>query len=380
MNRRVDRPPSSESRSHPSRNISSRNQESRVKPNTKKSATRPLSNQKGSNSGQSSWFASQVSLSSVVGSVSSVGSLPLYAWLAHHRFSCIDSLQRLLATPWQSMLTGLVVAIALVLPALLYLAFDNIRPVGEQWQSHKQISLYIQPKAQSLAVEKLRQRLAKSTAIANVKMITPDMAKQDFLQYSGLGSVLSSLDSNPLPYVLTVQAAETQNTPRQLEDLLSRLAVEPLVESAQLDMQWLRRLQEMMDLAQRVVLSLAALLAVGVVLIIGNTIRLSIENRRNEIVVIKMVGGTDGFVKRPFLYSGFWYGVVGAILALLLLGIAELWLSVPIQRLAILYDSEYTLSLISLNISGIVVIAACALGWVGAWLSVSRQLKQIEPE
>ena len=285
-----------------------------------------------------------------------------------------------MATPWQSMMTGLVVAIALVLPALLYLAFDNIRPVGEQWQSHTQISLYLQPKTQSLAVDKLRQRLAESPAIESVKVITPDMAKQDFQQYSGLGNVLSALDSNPLPYVLTVQAAETQSAPEQLENLLATLAVEPLVESAQLDMQWLRRLQEMMDLAQRVVLSLAALLAVGVMLIIGNTIRLAIESRRNEIVVIKMVGGTDGFVKRPFLYTGFWYGVVGAVLALLLLGIAELWLSAPIQQLAFLYDSEYTLSLISFNIGVLVVISASVLGWLGAWLSVSRHLKHIEPE
>ncbi|MFT6201415.1 MAG: cell division transport system permease protein [Candidatus Endobugula sp.] len=377
MNRRVDRPPSSESRNNQSGNNPSRNQESRVKPNTKKSANRSSSNKKASNSSQSSWFASQVSFSSMVGSV---GSLPLNAWLVHHRFSCVDSLQRLLATPWQSMMTGLVVAIALVLPALLYLAFDNIRPVGEQWQSHTQMSLYLQPKTQPLAVDKLRQRLGELSAIFSVKIVTPDMAKQDFQQYSGLGNVLSSLDSNPLPYVLTVQAADTQNTPEQLENLLATFALEPLVESVQLDMQWLRRLQEIMDLAQRVVLSLAALLAVGVMLIIGNTIRLAIESRRNEIVVIKMVGGTDGFVKRPFLYTGFWYGIAGAILALLLLGIAELWLSAPIKQLAFLYDSEYTLSLISLNIGVLVVISASILGWLGAWLSVSRHLKHIEPE
>lgn len=361
MNRRVNKPSAAQ--------LSRTNNSS-----TKQGAVRKAANKKTVNKSQSAWFSSSVSFSSLV------SALPFNAWADHHRFSCVDSLQRLLATPWQSMMTWLVVAIALVLPALLYLAFDHIRPVSEQWQNDTQISLYIQSKTQPLAVEKLQQRLSELAEVDTVEIITPAMAQQEFQQYSGLGKVLASLDNNPLPYVLTVQAKATNNTPEQLAALQAQLQNEVLVETAQLDMDWLRRLQEIIHIAQRVVLSLALLLSVGVMLIIGNTIRLAIENRRNEIVVIKMVGGTDGFIKRPFLYTGFWYGIGGALLALPILLIAELWLSPPIQQLAFHYESEYTLSLINLNIAALIILLAGALGWLGAWLSVSRHLKHIEPE
>lgn len=356
-------------------------------------ASKKVVNKKASNKSQGSWFSSQVSFaspSSVAPSEKSGGpsgaplSAPLNAWLAHHRFSCIDSLQRLLNTPWQSLATGLVVAIALVLPTLLYIVFEQARPLQNTWQNHTQISLYIAPKAQPLAVEKLQQRLLALPAIRAIEVITPEMGKQDFQQHSGLGNILSSLENNPLPYVLLVQPRVNDNatgaSPALLANLQTQLAAEPLVEEAQLDTQWLRRLHEMANLAQRVVLSLALLLAVGVILVIGNTIRLSIESRRNEIVVIKMVGGTDGFIKRPFLYTGLWYGLSGAILSLLILSGVQGWLAQPVTQLAALYGSEYTLSLLSIETVALVVVVASSLGWLGAWLSVSRHLQQIEPE
>jgi cell division transport system permease protein len=366
MNRRVNKPSAAQ--------LSRTSNSSAKHGASKQGAVKKSSNKKSANKSQSVWFSSSISFSSLV------SALPFNAWADHHRFSCVDSLKRLLATPWQSMMTWLVVAIALVLPALLYLAFDNIRLVGEQWQNDTQISLYIQPKAQPVAIEKLQQRLSELAEVDTVELITPAMAQQEFQQYSGLGSVLASLDDNPLPYVLTVQVTASNNSPEQLTALQARLQSEALVESAQLDMNWLRRLQEIMRLAQRVVLSLALLLSVGVILIIGNTIRLAIESRRNEIVVIKMVGGTDGFIKRPFLYTGFWYGIGGALLALPILFIAELWLSGPIKQLAFHYESEYTLSLIDINIAALIIMFAGILGWLGAWLSVSRHLKHIEPE
>lgn len=371
MNRRVNKPSAAQlSRTNSGLAKSSTSKSGAVK----KAPNKTAPNKKSANKSQSAWFSSAVSFSSLV------SALPFNAWADHHRFSCVDSLQRLLSTPWQSMMTWLVVAIALVLPALLYLAFDNVRPVSKQWQNDTQISLYIHPKAQLIAIEKLQQRLSELAEVDTVELITPAMAQQEFQQYSGLGDVLASLDNNPLPYVLTVQATVSHNTPEQLKALQVQLQREVLVETAQLDMNWLRRLQEIMNLAQRVILSLAFLLSVGVILIIGNTIRLAIENRRNEIVVIKMVGGTDGFIKRPFLYTGFWYGIGGALLALPMLFLAELWLSTPIQKLAFHYESEYTLSLIDLNISALIILLAGVLGWLGAWLSVSRHLKYIEPE
>jgi cell division transport system permease protein len=304
----------------------------------------------------------------------------LQAWMAHHQYSCRDSLQRLLKDPWQSFLTWMVVAIALILPAMLYLALSNAQQVGQNWQGSAKMSVYIQYEAQPLAIEHLQQRLSHLLQVANIEVITPDAAQQEFQQYSGLGDVLASLDVNPLPTVLTITPSPEYRSPEQLTELQSILQAEPLVDLVQLDLGWLRRLQAMMNVAQHVVLALACLLAVGVLLIIGNTIRLAIENRRNEIVVIKMVGGTDGFVRRPFLYTGFWYGIGGGVCALAILMLASAWLSSPVEALLSLYASKYTLTWISWSYSCFMVLGAGFLGWLGAWLAVSRHLKHIEPE
>jgi cell division transport system permease protein len=303
----------------------------------------------------------------------------LKAWFAHHRFSCLDSLQRLFATPWQSVMTWMVVAIALVLPAVLYLGLSNVQQLSESWRGNTQISAYIRYQAQPLAIEQLQQRLAAHPDIQSVGVITPEEAKQAFEQYSGLGQVMSSLDKNPLPTVLTIKPRADASTPNHLTILQNTLSAEPLIDFVQLDIGWLRRLQQMMALSQRIVLALAGLLGLGVLLIIGNTIRLSIENRRNEIVVIKMVGGTDGFVRRPFLYTGLWYGIGGGVLAILLLSLAGLWLKAPVQQLLFLYDSDYSLTWVSFNSIVFIIAGAALLGWIGAWLAVSRHLKHIEP-
>jgi cell division transport system permease protein len=307
-------------------------------------------------------------------------SVLLHAWFAHHQFSCRDSLQRLLKTPWQSLMTWMVVAIAMVLPAILYLGLHNVQQLGQDWRGNGQMSLYIESQAQPLAIEKLQQRLLTYTDIESITVVSPDAAKQEFQQYSGLGDVLESLDENPLPTVFIVKPTMTASHPEELIALQGKLKVEPLIELAQLDTGWLRRLHEMMNIAQRAVLALAALLALGVLFIIGNTIRLSIESRRNEIVVVKMVGGTDGFVRRPFLYTGFWYGIGGGILALGLLFFAGLWLSAPVQRLASLYGSEYSVTWFDFNTVVFILCGAAFLGWIGSWLDVARHLKSIEPE
>lgn len=302
------------------------------------------------------------------------------AWFAHHRFSCRDSLQRLLRTPWQSIMTWLVVAIALVLPAVLYLGLSNAQQLGASWQNKAQMSVYIQYQAKPLAIEQLQQRLLLLEEIDSLTLVTPEEAKQDFQEYSGLGNVLESLDNNPLPAVLTVIPSSKLNSPEQLSALQKKLQLEALVDFVQVDITWLRRLYEIMNLAQHIVLALAALLSLGVLLIIGNTIRLAIENRRNEIIVIKMVGGTDGFVRRPFLYTGLWYGVGGGLFASLFLLVAGIWLSEPVQTLIALYKSDYSLTWLSFNYIIFIIVGAGILGWLGAWLAVSRHLRHIEPE
>ncbi|MFT5419985.1 MAG: cell division transport system permease protein [Candidatus Endobugula sp.] len=358
MNRRVDYPASKKPAKKTVANKNVRNKASKTLANTAPKQEHPT----GANHSEQS------------------SSVLLHAWFAHHQFSCIDSLQRLLKTPWQSLMTWMVVAIAVVLPAILYLGLHNVQQLGQDWQGNGKMSLYIQSQAQPLAIEKLQQRLMSYAEIESITVVSPDAAKQEFQQYSGLGDVLQSLDENPLPTVFIVKPAITASHPEALIALQEKLKVEPLIELAQLDTGWLRRVHEMMNIAQRAVLALAALLALGVLFIIGNTIRLAIESRRNEIVVVKMVGGTDGFVRRPFLYTGFWYGIGGGILALGLLLFAGLWLSAPVQRLAFLYDSEYSLTWFDFNTVVFILCGAALLGWLGSWLAVSRHLKSVEPE
>lgn len=300
------------------------------------------------------------------------------AWIAHHRQSCRDSLGRLFRTPWQSLLTWTVIAIAIVLPAALYLGLQNVQQITQGWQGKAEMSLFLHPKARPQAIDVLRERLMKEPSITHIAVISPEQAKLEFQQYAGLGNILDSLEDNPLPAVMVLTLDNTLQ-PHQLEQLQGQLQQERLVDVAQLDIAWLKRLNEMTRLARHIVTAFAVLLALGVLLVVGNTIRLEIENRREEIVVTKMVGGTDGFVRRPFLYTGLWYGVGGALIAFILLLLAEMWVAEPLNALFLLYESEYSLSWLSLNSVAFIFLLSSTLGLAGAWLAVARHLRHIEP-
>lgn len=303
----------------------------------------------------------------------------LDAWLAHHSTTAIESLLRLLRSPLQSLLTWLVVAVAVALPAALYVVLSNVQNLGYSWQESSQLSVFIQRDARPEAVQSLRAALLARPDVEAVEHIPPDAALEEFKRYSGLGRVVESLEQNPLPDVLLIQPNEKGAGPKALEQLQAALEKELLVAEVRVDMAWVKRLQQMMQLGQRAVLALAGLLALGVLLAIGNTIRLAIENRRDEILVVKLVGGTDAFVRRPFLYTGFWYGLGGGLLALVLLGLGLWWLSGPVGRLAQEYQSEFRLSGLEWAVSIQLVLLAGLLGLAGAWLAVARHLSDIEP-
>ena len=303
----------------------------------------------------------------------------LVAWWAHHKSSCRGSLQRLLETPLQSLLTWMVIAIALALPSGLYLGLQNIQQLGHGWQDNAQMSVFLKRQAAPQAIAQVQAALDKDQDIASIETIAPGSALAEFQQHSGLGDVLSHLDENPLPTVFVVQPKESVDNPDKLNQLQARIAAYPVVDNVQLDLGWLRRLHELLALGERIVFALASLLALGVLLIIGNTLRLAIENRRDEIVVTKMVGGTNGFVRRPFLYTGVWYGLGGGLLAAVLLLVMGLWLSNPVNNLIYLYNSDYSMQFVSLGSIAALLFISAVLGWAGAWLAVSRHLKGVEP-
>ncbi len=213
--------------------------------------------------------------------------------------------------------------------------------------------------------------------ILSVSLITAEAALQEFQQESGFGNILEGLDENPLPSVLVVTPVSQQL--EEIQVLLSALQSYSGVETVLFDLAWLQRLSGILSLAQRLTMMLGGLLGIGVALVVGNTIRLAIENRRAEIVVVKLVGGTDAYVARPFLYTGLWYGVGGGLIASVLVWIAQFMLAGPVARLSGLYEGEF--ELIGLGISGffLVLAGSALLGWFGAWLSVLRHLRAIEP-
>lgn len=304
----------------------------------------------------------------------------LEAWQAHHSTCAIESLLRLLRSPLQSLLTWLVVAIATALPATLFVALDNVRALGYNWQTSSQISVFINQQAAPAAVERWREALRSDSSIAHVEYISPEQALAEFREHSGLGQVLDDLEDNPLPAVLLVQPTDIASQGEPLEQLLQQLKDHALSDDAKLDMMWVQRLEQLLELAARGVFFLALLLIFGLLLVIGNTIRLAIESRRDEILVVKLVGGTDAYVRRPFLYTGLWYGLGGGLLALTLLALGLYWLDGPVARLASLYHSDFHLQGLSLIASAQLVLLAGLVGLAGAWLAVGRHLAAIRPQ
>lgn len=297
------------------------------------------------------------------------------AWRDHHSLSAADSLRRVLDNPASSILTWLVIGIAMALPAALGIALDNARNVSGSWDSPAQISLFMKAPVDAAAAGELQRGLAARGDVDSARLIPRDEALEEFAELSGFADVVASLDANPLPnLVLVVPAAGVD--PAALQAELAEL--EP-VDQAVLDMAWVQRLNNIMELGRRLVLALGGLLVLGVVLILGNTIRLAIESRRDEIVIVKLVGGSNAFVRRPFLYTGLWYGVGGGAVAALLVLAALVFLDGPVSNLARLYQSGFELQGIGLIGSLQLVLLGGLLGLAGAWLAVSRHLGAIEP-
>lgn len=301
------------------------------------------------------------------------------AYIQHHKLMAIDSLKRLLTAPGSSLMTWLVLAIALSLPMTLYVALENVKQLSRNWDQTSQISVYLKKGALERFANDMTQGIASWPEVSSAVYISPDQALKEFSASTGLSDVIFGLGDNPLPGVISVVPRLANQDAVTLEQLQQKLQSQRHVDSVQLDLMWVKRLYQFMELGQRLVWALAALLGLAVLLIIGNTIRLSIESRRDEIRVVKLVGGTDAFVRRPFLYTGLWFGFGGGLIAWLLLSIGLAWLSGPVEQLISLYGSEFTLQGLGFVDSLLLIFDGVVLGWLGAWLAVSRHLSSIEP-
>ncbi|MDX1801270.1 MAG: permease-like cell division protein FtsX [Marinobacter sp.] len=303
----------------------------------------------------------------------------LDGYVGHHRRVAGDSARRLLQAPAASLMTWTVMGVALALPVGLLLLLASLQNISAGWENAARVTVYLSESTTLDDAKKLRLDLATRADVLDVNLIDKTTALAEFRADSGLGDALDYLDDNPLPHTLLVTPALTARNENGIRNLVAALQQTGGVDQVQVDLGWLQRLNAIADVLGRSVWALALLLAVAVVLVIGNTIRLAIENRRDEIVVAKLVGGTDAFVRRPFLYTGIWYGLGGGLIAFVVLELSLWWLSAPVDRLANLYNSQF--ELVGLTFEGALALLAAAVlfGWLGAWLAVKRHLDAIEP-
>jgi cell division transport system permease protein len=301
------------------------------------------------------------------------------AYFARHAQTLVGSLGRVVKHPFASVMTMGVIALALALPLFLNLILANLRTATADWNDAFDLSVYMDKKAGAARTAALARQLRQRDDVATVRIVTADQAMAEFRENSGFGKALDALTDNPLPDTLVVTPTLGSSTPQGTDALKEAIAAMPDVHTVQLDTEWVKRLQAMLDLLRRVVALSGGLLGAGVVLIVGNTIRLDIQNRRAEIEVMKLVGASDGFARRPFLYGGVWYGVGGALIALILVAIAAAVLARPVDALAALYGSRFHLQGLEASDAAAVLGLAVALSWLGSWLAATRHIRGIEP-
>ena len=296
-----------------------------------------------------------------------------------HAQAFFGALGRLARNPFASALTLLVIALALALPAALRLFVNNAQLAVGGFANSVDLTVYLKTDVPLAKAEQLARAARERSEVAQVTLIPADQALEEFRKYSGFGAALEALKDNPLPHVLHVRPRVSAESAATLDSLRHYLSAWPEVDTVQMDTEWVNRLNAILDVLQRLLAMAAILLGLGVLAIIGNTIRLEILNRRPEIEVTKLVGGSNAFVRRPFLYSGILYGVGGALLAWAIVVTVVVVLAQPVATLSQLYGSQFTLQGLSEQEVGILLGTGAVLGWLGAWVSATRHLRTIEP-
>ncbi len=304
----------------------------------------------------------------------------LGAMLAHHQHTLEDSLLRLWRDPFQTLMTTMVVAIALSLPATLLLVVDNVRQFENNFDSFSQITVYVNNTASQQQIDVIQEKIESLSEVNSLVYINPEQALQQFTEASGFGSALEYLDDNPLPSVFIVEPViDVLSLPQKAKQLMADLVNIDYIDDVKIDMLWLQRLRSLTEFGKKVVLALGGALGLGVLVIIGNSIRLAIHNRREEIIVVKLVGGTDAYVRRPFLYFGMLLGLIGALEAGIMLTMGFWWLGGSVENISQLYGSAFVLN--GLGFQGFFALLSTGLllGLSGAWLAVGKHLNHIKP-
>ncbi|MDB2409286.1 permease-like cell division protein FtsX [Pseudomonadales bacterium] len=301
------------------------------------------------------------------------------SWRSHHRLVASQSIRRLIATPVSSMMTILVLAVAITLPAALNIAISNVAQLTGQANDNVQMSLYLQNDISDKKARKITADVSRWDSVSGTRYISPQEAKASFNDMEGFAGIIDSLPKNPLPGVIVLTLSEHSLSSEKAINLKKKAMGIKEVASAKIDLEWLQKIHAILGLAQQVSAVLTVLLSIGVMLVVGNTIKLSIDNRREEIIVTKLVGATNAFVRRPFLYMGLWFGIGGALIALALISLCKYALTSALESLSLAYGGEIALSGLGLTNSLVLLVLAALLGWLGAWLAASQHIRALEP-
>jgi cell division transport system permease protein len=304
----------------------------------------------------------------------------LYAYFNNHGHTLFSSLGRLSRTPLTTSMTVAVLAVAIALAGSFYILVVNIQQLAGNLEASNQISIFLKQHVAVSRGEQLAAQIAKDPKIKRINFISPDQAMAEFKIYSGFGEALNALDSNPLPAVIQVLPINALESQKAIKTIISKFQKLPEVDFVQMDMQWVERLQAIIEIARKAISAMALLLAMAVIFITGNTIRLELQNRREEVLIAKLVGATDAFIQRPFLYSGFWYGFLAGVFAWVITTMMLLILQQPVENLSALYDHSFNLHFLNFTEAVLLILIASMLGIVGSWIVLMQQLKTLKPE
>ena len=301
-------------------------------------------------------------------------------YLSRHFQVLFSTLGDMTRTPVASLNTILIVAITLLLPCLLYVVVKSAQGLSDNWQGRPQISIFLQQELSEGEAKLIFDEISLLPAIGLAEFVSPNQALEEFRALSGLDSEIDFLDNNPLPTSVVLMPKNEYANSEQLMSLEQELSKIDGIDKIRLDLDWTDRFNAILNVFTSIASLMSGLLALALILIVGNTIKLLILNRRHEIEITKLVGGTDTFVRRPFLYYGSLYGFLGSLFTLLLLLGAALLVKQPIEQLSQLYQSHSALYKLSITDMAIILAIGTALGWLAARWSVAQHLRKVQPK
>ena len=303
----------------------------------------------------------------------------LSAYRDNHAHALFSSLGRLVTKPFSFLMTIIVLSSSISLACGFYLTLINVQQLTSNLESSNQISLFLKTEINDEQAKELARKIRQNPQVQSVNIINKEQALVEFKNYSGFGAAMDVLEQNPLPSVLQVLAKNSLEDKTALEELYNNLQKFDQVETVQLDMQWVSRLQSIVTVVRYIVWLFSTMIAVGVIFIIGNTIRLELQSRKEEVVIAKLVGATNAFIRRPFLYTGFWLGFISSVVAWFIAAISLLILKQPVEQLSGLYETDVHLIFLSLSDTFTLLSIPSMLGIISSWTVLIFQLRQVKP-